>query len=131
MRRKSATLAHVIETLESRRLLATFTAELVPLNNSGVSGTATFNLEGNSLTVTINARGLEASQVHAAQLRGRFESAPANTSRDSVVPTPANDTDSDGFIELNEAIASTNSSRPAMIGHGATSWAEANGVRTV
>src|SRR5215217_5439439 len=98
MKRKSA-LTTVVESLEARQLLATFTATLQPLNNSGVSGTATAVIEGNTMTVTITAAGLEASQVHPAHIHGRFQTGNTGPARDSIVPTAAEDLDKDGFIE--------------------------------
>src|SRR4051812_41928816 len=106
MKRKSP-LTTVVETLEARQLLATFTATLQPLNNSGVSGTATAVTEGNTLTVTITAKGLEASQIHPAHIHGRFVAGNSGPAQDSVVPTTAADTDKDGFIEEAEATPST------------------------
>jgi hypothetical protein len=96
-----------MELLEARQLLATFTANLVPLNNSGVSGTANITLEGNRLTVTINATGLEANQIHPQHIHGRFATGNSGTARDSVAPTATNDADRDGFIEAAEAATST------------------------
>src|SRR5687768_906530 len=102
----------LVESLEIRRLLATFTATLEPLNNSGVSGTAEMTLEDNLLTVTVNARGLEANQIHPQHIQGRFDESTPGTpggASDSVRPTTADDADADGFIESGEAVVSAGS----------------------
>ena len=47
-----------------------FFANLSPVNNSGVNGTASLTLDGNSLTVLINATGLEVGQIHPQHIHG-------------------------------------------------------------
>jgi hypothetical protein len=47
-----------------------FLAALSPVNNSGVSGTASITLNGNDLTVVINATGLETGQIHPQHILG-------------------------------------------------------------
>ena len=103
--------ALLFEALETRRLLASYLATFEPLNNSGVSGTAELTLEGNQLTITISAQGLEPNQVHPMHIHGRFEDPnPGDPGppapRDSAVPTLADDVDGDGFIEATESVAS-------------------------
>ena len=46
----------------------TVTAELLPLNNSGVRGTATVTVTGNKLDASIDATGLLAGSPHAAHI---------------------------------------------------------------
>lgn len=79
-----------------------FTSDITPLNGSGVSGSAELVLNGDCLTVTIQATGLEPGRPHPQHIHGRFDA--AGTPIDSVKPTPARDTDGDGFIELAEGL---------------------------
>lgn len=74
-----------------------YTAELSPLNNSGVTGTAELVLIGNELTVTINASGLEPNMVHPQHIHGFKEN-----NRNSKCPPPSADDDGDNFVELGE-----------------------------
>lgn len=82
--------------------LSTYTADLTPLNNSGVSGKAWFTLDKFDLTVKIEASGLEAEEVHPQHIHGLFDS--NNAQVDSVLPTAANDVDRDGFVEVAEGL---------------------------
>src|SRR4051812_5099527 len=45
-------------------------ANLTPLNNSGVTGTASLTLNGNDLTVVLNAVGLEPDKLHPQHIHG-------------------------------------------------------------
>ena len=72
-----------------------YAAVLSELNGSAVSGVAYIEREGDELTVTIAAVGLEPGQSHPQHIHGRFEDDPV----DSVAPPPEADTDGDGFIE--------------------------------
>ena len=65
----------------------TYTAPLSALNSSGVSGQATVTVQGNQLTVAVDAQGAEAERVHAQHIHG-FES------ESSGCPTAAADTSS-------------------------------------
>jgi len=47
-----------------------YSAELQPLNDSGADGRATLAREGDHLTVTIKADGLERNQVHGQAIHG-------------------------------------------------------------
>jgi Ca2+-binding RTX toxin-like protein len=94
-----------------------YLADLQAVNGSGVSGTALLVQDEDTLTVRIDARGLEPAQIHVQDINGRFagdgfvdagnpladvpgsaEPVPIN----SVRPPPAADTDGDGFIEFAE-----------------------------
>jgi hypothetical protein len=77
-----------------------FKADLTSLNNSGVQGSAQLTLDGNLLTVKINATGLEPNETHPQHIHGLFDAKgkPAN----SISPTLAQDTNNDGYIELAE-----------------------------
>ena len=80
-----------------------YAAMLTTLNGSAVSGVAYIESEGDELTVTIFAVGLEPDQAHPQHIFGRFEGDPLTTvPQDSVVPPPEADTDGDGFIEVLE-----------------------------
>jgi Ca2+-binding RTX toxin-like protein len=76
-----------------------FFADLNELNNSDAEGGALLVLKGSQLTVITAATGVEAGQLHAQHIHG-FEDG-----RNSNVPTLAQDTDRDGFIELGEGIS--------------------------
>lgn len=76
-----------------------YTADISALNNSGVSGTAELVLEGNQLTVTINATGLEPGMVHPQHIHGFKEN-----NQNSKCPPASADEDGDGFVEIGEGL---------------------------
>lgn len=80
--------------------LESFSAILDPLNNSGVHGIANLTLDGNILKVNLTATGLEPNEMHMAHIHGLLDA--NNMPLDSTIPTIAQDTDKDGFIELAE-----------------------------
>jgi Cu/Zn superoxide dismutase len=84
---------------KSANLKKEYRAALSPLNNSGVSGTAMLSLEGNMLTVTITAMGLEPGKTHVHHTHGFTD----NT-QNSTCPTTALDTNGDGLIDLGESV---------------------------
>jgi Cu/Zn superoxide dismutase len=73
----------------------TFTAPLTALNNSGVSGEATVTVEGTQFTVTVDAQGTEAENVHAQHIHGFASDV-------SSCPTAEADTSGDGSISVGE-----------------------------
>lgn len=75
--------------------------DLRPLNDSGASGQATLRLSADrrTLTVAIEARGLEPGGAHISHIHGLSEQGSAV---DSTCPTIAEDADEDGFVELDE-----------------------------
>ncbi|UCF19644.1 MAG: hypothetical protein JSU87_17295 [Gemmatimonadota bacterium] len=77
-----------------------FIVDLQPLNGSGVSGTAHLLLDGGTLTVTIDATGLEADRTHAQHIHGNppARGVPSN----STCPPPSADTDGDGLVSVGE-----------------------------
>ena len=75
-----------------------YTADLGMLNDSGVMGTAELRLDGDQLTVTIQASGLEPNMVHPQHIHGF-----TNNSNATCPPMSA-DTDGDGLIELEEGL---------------------------
>lgn len=86
---------------------ATFwTVNFTPLNGSGVTGNAllTLNDDATRLTVEINAFGLVPDRNHPGHIHGRFDD--DKFPIDSTVPTLAQDSDGDGFIEVAEGAAS-------------------------
>jgi hypothetical protein len=90
----------------------TYHATLTPLNGSGVNGTAQLVLDSvaNTLSVHIQASGMEPNMVHPQHIHGRFDHnvpgpGTGGMLLDSSVPTLAQDTDHDGFIELDEGHA--------------------------
>lgn len=76
----------------------TYTAPLTALNNSGVSGQAAVTVEGNQITVRVDAQGTE-EPVHAQHIHGFVENA-------SSCPTAAADTSGDGRISVGEGAPS-------------------------
>ena len=71
----------------------TITAQLNPLNTSGSSGTATVVVNGNQVTVTIEARGLSPNLPHAQHI---------HIGGQNICPTNAADDDGDGLINTVE-----------------------------
>lgn len=71
------------------------------LNNSGASGQATLRLarDQRTLTISIMARGLEPGGVHISHIHGLSQGA---TAIDSTCPGQSEDSDRDGFVELEE-----------------------------
>lgn len=76
-----------------------YQASLAPLNNSGVTGTATLTLDGDQLTVAIQASGLEANALHPQHIHGFMEN-----KRNSTCPTQADDMNGDGIVDLGEGL---------------------------
>lgn len=75
----------------------TYQANLVQQNKSGASGTATVSVSGNNVTVNIRATGLSPNLAHAQHL---------HVGGQATCPTPAADTDKDGFVNSKEGEAS-------------------------
>ncbi|MER2997957.1 hypothetical protein [Pontibacter populi] len=84
---------------KSYNLTKTYTANIMSLNDSGVSGTATLTLEGDQLTVHIMATGLEPGMVHPQHIHGFMDS-----NQNAVCPPMSADTDGDGLVELGEGV---------------------------
>jgi hypothetical protein len=81
----------------------TFSAQLGELNESGVSGSAHFEVvpAENGLSVTVTAEGLEAGQEHMMHIHG-FEF--GEDFQPSTCPTIEHDTNDNGYIELAEGL---------------------------
>ena len=75
-----------------------YTAALSPENNSGVTGAANLELNGNLLTVSVTASGLVPDQTHMAHLHGLLGAAAPNT----APAPPTADSNGDGFVESTE-----------------------------
>lgn len=77
-----------------------YATDFTALNNSGVGGHALLFLDERTqtLTVDIQAHGLEPGQVHVQHIHGFDDDSKAHT------PTLAQDTDHDGFVELAEGL---------------------------
>lgn len=78
-----------------------YVSHLGTINHSGVTGDATAFLDGTDLTVNLHATGLEPNQPHPIHIHG-FGADGIPSPIPSVLPTTADDTDHDGFIELAE-----------------------------
>lgn len=76
-----------------------YTAELTELNGSDVTGTAELVLEGNELTVIINAMNLVPDMVHPQHIHGFQED-----NRNAKCPPASADSDGDGLVELGEGL---------------------------
>ena len=83
----------------SLNLQKTYTADIMSLNNSGVMGTATLMLDGDMLTVHIQASGLEPGMIHPQHIHGFKDS-----NKNAVCPPMSADMDGDGLIELAEGL---------------------------
>jgi Cu/Zn superoxide dismutase len=77
----------------------TYTATVGTLNESGVTGTAEFTLDGNLLLVSVEATGLEGEQMHPMHIHGHDDGTP-----DATCPTLDQDANQDGIISLEEGL---------------------------
>lgn len=84
------------------------TVDLEALNGSGVTGTATVTVnEDNSVTVSVEAEGVEAGEVHPQHIHGFADAhenavCPTEASRDQNEGQPEEADDPDQFISLEE-----------------------------
>jgi hypothetical protein len=78
-----------------------YSTDLNALNNSGVDGRVVMLLDQDTqtLTVDIQASGLEPGPMHIQHIHGFADNSDAKS------PTIAQDTDGDGFVELAEGLA--------------------------
>ncbi|HEY0752165.1 MAG TPA: CHRD domain-containing protein [Chitinophagaceae bacterium] len=86
---------------KSLNLKKEYKATLNSLNNSGAHGTATLWLDGNMLTVKIEAMGLEPNKLHPQHIHGF-----ADDSRNATCPSMTADTNGDGLVDLVEGLPS-------------------------
>jgi len=80
-----------------------YVSHLGKLNGSGVIGDATVFIDGTDLTVNLHATGLEPNQPHPIHIHG-FGADGIPSPIPSALPTIAQDSDHDGFIELAEGL---------------------------
>lgn len=71
-----------------------YVSSIHELNNTGVTGTATFTTNGNELTVNVEASGLEPG-VHPLHIHGKDQAK-------AECPTMEQDTNGDGFLSVIE-----------------------------
>lgn len=78
-----------------------YVTNLTTLNGSGVTGEVIIGLDVDTgrITVAISAAGLVPDQVHIQHIHGFLDGT------DAKVPTLAQDSDGDGFVELGEGLA--------------------------
>lgn len=88
-----------------------FTADLDPLNGSGVEADVQITVDPSASTIRVQyqATGLEPLTLHPGHIHGLFQGGPQTSgdpppAADSVSPTIADDTDGDGFIEVVEGL---------------------------
>jgi hypothetical protein len=91
---------HALPALASNEAHATKShmVTLLPLNNSGVSGTASVMLHDKTLTVSFDAKGLQPNMVHAAHIHGMLNGT------DATCPTMAQDINGDGYVSVFEGL---------------------------
>lgn len=75
-------------TPNATNIANTYVVDLAPMNNSGVDGSATVTVNGNSITVEVNATGLEPNRKHPMHIHGFRDQTPAR-----MPETSANVTD--------------------------------------
>lgn len=75
-----------------------YMAKLMPLNDSGVAGTAILKVKKGKLYVKVIAKGLKPGETHMQHIHG-FESGQV-----SVCPTMGADTNADGIVSLPEGL---------------------------
>ena len=101
-------LALAIPTLAIARSGTTFRAQLKELNGSGVSGTIWVTQSGDTLTVTLEATGLEPVLSHLRHIHGQGDgvsNAGASGVQMSKCPTPAADANGNGLVEFAEGLS--------------------------
>jgi hypothetical protein len=84
-----------------------FVVDLESLNDSGVSGMAELTLDGDELTVKIEATGLEMNRPHPQHIHGLpvEEGKGFANPRNSTCPTAAADADGDGVVSVGEGLS--------------------------
>lgn len=94
---EEAPVQSAVTKMKMDKMVKMYKAYLSPLNNSGVSGMATLMLEGNMLTVTIEASGMTPNEVHPQHIHGFMDK-----NKNAKCPPMSADTDGDGLVELTE-----------------------------
>jgi hypothetical protein len=73
-----------------------YSATLLQLNDSGVTGSSQLSLLGKNLNVKLQANGLEPGQPHVVHIHGHLDGI------DAMCPTDADDPNGDGFVSVFE-----------------------------
>lgn len=73
-----------------------YTAQLGSINDSGASGTATVSVQGDMLTVNVQAQGMVPNQAHPQHIHG------LTSGEEGTCPPASADTDEDGIITIPE-----------------------------
>ena len=98
-------LVLAVPALAMARSGTSFRAQLHELNGSGARGTAWVTQQGTSLTVRIQATGLEPNLVHLRHIHGGFTAVAGKSSVEvSKCPTAPADIDNDGVISVVEGV---------------------------
>ena len=74
-----------------------FTSQLGSINDSGVSGTAAISIEGNNLTVIVEAQGMTPGEAHPQHIHGL-----ENGEENATCPPASADSNEDGVITIPE-----------------------------
>jgi len=99
----AAVAAAIVPLAAARAAPVTYQGTFDAANGSGVAGTTNLSLDGNILTVTVNATGLEANQPHEQHIHGFADGSQSNCPPSPL--TPAIDTNGNGILEDMEAEA--------------------------
>jgi hypothetical protein len=98
-------IALAIPALAAARAGTSFRAQLHELNGSGARGMAWVTVNGDELTIRIQATGLETAGVHLRHIHGGPTAvAGGSTTEVSKCPTPRADADGDGIISVAEGV---------------------------
>lgn len=85
--------------IQTNPAITHYSVKLNPLNDSGVTGIANLTLQGNQLTVAVDATGLVPGEPHAQHIHGLL------TPDDASCPTLAQDINHDNNISVDEGAA--------------------------
>ncbi len=92
----SALLVSPSVSAQAPAAATTYQVNLTQQNRSGASGSATVSLNGSNVTVNLRATGLSPNLAHAAHIHSGGQ---------AICPSPAADSDKDGFVNAKEADA--------------------------
>lgn len=101
-------LALAVPALVMARSGTTFRAQLHELNGSGVDGSISVTLTGNTMTVRFEATGLVANQPHLRHIHGKGDgvsNAGASGIQMSKCPSIAADGNGDGLVSFAEGLS--------------------------
>lgn len=108
MRRSALVLGIVLSMLVAMPVFADkpvkdYVVHLEELNDSGVEGTVRLSLDGDQLTVSVQATGLEPNMLHPQHIHG-FTVENMGNARNATCPTMEFDTNDDGLVDLGEGV---------------------------